>query len=204
MSETKRTLSMIGLDGRTMREPRGIACSIDPVRDTSLGLLALDQETAEDVILDPNDLHEIFRAERIHAVVGSRVLVSGLEGFAFVNVRSGRREELAEPAAVGYPSDGELSPDGRYVAIEFRNPAQYMDLWILDLQTLDWIHAPSMPVLAVVKRTGPLWSCDGRLVLLGYFGAESASKTLVVWRPGQAQLAIRSVDYPDGSFVLRC
>jgi hypothetical protein len=204
VSETRCTLSLIRLDGRRVSRPRNIGCHLEPLRSTPLGLLALDQNTAENVILDPSDLHEIFRARRIHAVIGERVLFSDVGGFAIMDEKSGRVRRLAQPAAVGDPVGGEVSPEGRYVAIEFRDPEQFMDLWVLDLETLDWIHAPSMPVLAKVKRTGPLWACDGRLVLLGFFGAGKGSQTLVLWRPGEVQLAIREVRYPDGSFALRC
>jgi hypothetical protein len=141
-------------------------------------LLALDQDNAENVILDPGDLHEILRADRIHAVIGTRVLVSSSAGFTLIDEKSDLKRMLTEPAAVGDPGIGEVSPSGRYVAIEFRSPEQIMDLWVLDLETLDWIQAPSMPVLAKVKRTGPLWACDDRLVILGSFGVGEGIRAL--------------------------
>jgi hypothetical protein len=166
--------------------------------------LALDQDATEDLILDPRTLRVVLSADDIVAVIGDRVLVEDLSGFALLDGDGSRERSLGQPAAVGYPTDGVVSPNGRYVAVEFRNPAQYMDLWVLDLQTFEWIHAPSMPVLAYVKRTGPLWTCDERLVILGSFGSGEGEQELVVWRPGQSQLAIRSVDFPDGSFAVLC
>jgi hypothetical protein len=202
-SDTRCVLSMIALDGSSVGDGRRIGCEIVPLQSTTLGLLVFDQEATEDVILDPETLRELVSAGDIVAVIGERVLVEDLSGFSLADGKSGRERSLGQPAAVGVPMDGVVSPSGRYVAVEFRNPAQYMDLWVLDLETSTWIHAPSMPVLALIKRTPPLWTCDERLVMLGSFGLED-EQDLVIWSPDQPELSIRRVDYPEGSFVVRC
>jgi hypothetical protein len=77
-----------------------------------------------------------------------------------------------------------------------------MDLWLLDLETLHWTRAPSMPVHALVKRAGPVWTADGRLALVGYFGNEPRpDHVLVVWQPGRAELQFRAVS-EDARYVL--
>lgn len=71
-----------------------------------------------------------------------------------------------------------------------------MDVWLLDLITLRWLHMPSMPVAASLKFTGMEWTRDGRLILLGEF--DGFGGALVVWRPGEGQPAIRKLSLPEG------
>ncbi|MCI0689884.1 MAG: hypothetical protein L0Y54_21990 [Sporichthyaceae bacterium] len=196
------TLAEIDLTGRTVREARGIDCAGTPRAETELGLLARIQDGAgfEDVILAPGTLHRQLRADRIHAVVGSRVLSGDAGGFMLTDHETGRAESIALPTSVGFPSDGLVSPDQRFVAIAFEHPAwpgprQRMDLWLLDLDTAQWTRLPAMPLPVALKATDMTWAPDGRLVAVGAF--EQVGRAVVTWRPGDAQLRFRPVDLPS-------
>jgi hypothetical protein len=93
-------------------------------------------------------------------------------------------------------------PDGRHVAIEYRSPTQIMDPWPLDVETLEWVHAASMSVHAMIKRPAPDWTSNGRLAVVGYFGTEPESRhLLVVWHPEDQHLATQEVG-DDATFVV--
>ena len=138
----------------------------------------------------------------LHAVVGDRVLVSTHGRFVLVDPVTGDEVRLPTPPTVGSPRPGALSPDGDSVAIEYRSPAQIMDLWLLHVATLEWSRAPSMPVHAIIKRPAPVWTPDGRLAVVGHFGTTPTSDhLLVVWNPAAPHLAISEV-VPRAIYVL--
>jgi hypothetical protein len=200
---TSCTLGKISLTGETLVTPRPFACNADVIGENALGLVI--SFTGGWALLDQTDLREIARGKvpsRVHAVTSRRVLVRDAEGFALVDPRTGAETRIAEPRSVGHPGNGSVSRDGRYIAIEYRDPSQFMDLWILDLETTTWMHAPSMPVHAMIKRPEPSWTPDGRLVVLGWFGERSKERhLLVVWRPGKPKLSIRPMT-KDARFVV--
>ncbi|WP_129669825.1 hypothetical protein [Phytoactinopolyspora endophytica] len=192
------TLAKIGLDGRTMTPARAIDCAVTVREETPLGLLVWIDGRG-DAILDPADLSEPVREDgTIHAVVGTRMVVTGGEGFAVVE-SDGSSTTVEAPESVGRPYDGRVSPDGRYVAFSYQHPAwpgprQRLDVWVLDLNKMEWAQVPSMPVAAALKVTTEFWAPDGRLMLLGSF---EERHLLAAWRPGESELAIREVTLPE-------
>lgn len=206
-SPTSCRLERIDLDGNIIDQAQPIDCQLQPVGETDAGIIARDYvNTAADdtVVLDPDNLHELVRWRvplKFHAIVGNQALLSDRDEFLIVDLATNEEVRLDAPDAVGHPGDGLVSPDGRYVAIEYRSPQQIMDLWLLDLDDLTWLHAPSMPVRALIKRALPVWTPDGRLAVVGTFGRDDDRHLLAVWRPGDADLAIREVD-TDAYFVL--
>jgi hypothetical protein len=212
---TSCTLGKISLTGATLVTPRPFACNASVFGENALGLVI--SFTGGWALLGPTDLREIARAKvpsRVHAVTSRRLLVRYDEVWnrelgastpaflALVDPRTGAETRIAEPRSVGHPGTGSVSRDGRYIAIEYRDPSQFMDLWILDLETMSWIQAPSMPVHALIKRPEPSWTPDGRLVVVGFFGERSKERfLLVVWRPGKPKLSIRPMT-KDARFVM--
>ena len=68
------------------------------------------------------------------------------------------------------------------------------DVWLLDVQTMAWLHPPSMPAYTMLKGASLAWAKDGRLVLLGHFYKSGA--LLVTWRPGEPALAVMPFQRP--------
>lgn len=194
-------LTKLSLTGRTLVPARQLDCAVMPREETALGLLVwidTGEMHASDAILNMDDLEPaqpVDPAEpwppRIHAVIGERVLGSDDDGFVLTG--AGPTVRIESPAGIGTPSDGRISPDGRYVAISFEHPAwpgprQRLDVWVLDLDSAGWTHLPSMPVAASLKATDEAWAPDGRLVILGEF--HEVGQRLVTWRPGQDRLTV--------------
>jgi hypothetical protein len=196
-------LGRIGVDGEIVDSLRPVSCDTNVIADSAVGLVAtLGDDPA---VLNRSDFSAIRRWRspiRLHAIVGGRALLSKHGRFTLVDIDTGADVPVAAPRAVGQPGPGAVSPDGRYVAVEYRSPAQIMDLWLLDVASLQWIHAPSMPVHALIKRPAPVWTPDGRLAVVGHFGAEpSRDHVLVVWHPDDPHLALLNVS-DDAQYVL--
>lgn len=206
-SPTSCRLERIDLDGNVIDPAQPIDCQLQPVGETDAWIIARDYVNAvadDTVVLDPATLYELLRWRaplQFHAIVGNQALLSDHDEFRIVDLATNEEVRLDAPDAVGHPGEGLVSPDGRFVAIEYRSPEQIMDLWLLDLDQLAWLHAPSMPVRAMIKRPLPVWTPDGRLAVVGTFGRGDYRHLLAVWRPGDADLAIREVD-TDAYFVL--
>ena len=111
--------------------------------------------------------------------------------------RAGDERRVAWPSILGYKDGPSVDPRGRYVALAFANPAwgdsQAMDVWVLDTETAELTQVPSMPALLGLKFTSHAWTHDGRLVLLG---EDDRGAFVAVWRPGDAQLALKRVKLP--------
>jgi hypothetical protein len=94
----------------------------------------------------------VFRGPWILAVLGTGVLTQGPAGHGdplrLTDVRTGSVRRIAPPESPGTISDGYTSPDGRWVAVRFGNPAwpgprQLLEVWLLDTATLRWHRMPS-------------------------------------------------------------
>jgi hypothetical protein len=208
-SDSSCTLAKIGFEGTTLITERSLSCGIAVVEESPLGLVVAMPDEAKNggAILHLNTLETVFEAQRIHAVVGSSVLVSDASGFALVDSVTSSVTQLPAPTDVGYPSYGKASPDGRFIAISFEHPAwpgprQLLDVWVFEVATLEWTRLPSMPVAAALKATDGAWAPDGRFVLFGSF--ERAGHALAAWRPGDVELAVREIEaIPSGSLAVR-
>ena len=149
-------LGRIGLDGEIVDAVRPVSCDTNVIADSSVGLIASIGD--DPAVLDRSDFSVIRRWQapiRLHAIVGRRALLSNHGRFTLVDLDTGVEMSVAAPRADGQPGPGAVSSDGRYVAVEYRSPAQIMDLWLLDVASLQWIHAPSMPVHALISDRPP-------------------------------------------------
>lgn len=204
------TLSKIGLDGETLRAESPFDCGIHLLKATRFGLVGWTEDSGviSGVVLDPDDLSPILDGVgMIHAVVGDRILYRSNRGFALLDRQTGSEISIDSPTRIGGPDYGEVSPDGRQVAISFKHPTwgstQRLDVWVLNIETLEWTRLPSMPVAAALKSTDEVWAPHGRLVMLGHF--DEVSHALATWRPGDSQLQVREVDYePSAAIVVWC
>lgn len=212
-SRDRCTLREVGLDGRDRRAPRAVPCGTRPMAETRYGLWVRVGPDAFDAaqgaglseqrvaLLDPATLRERVRFPAVHLVDDHRVVVASDE-FADTlrlhDLRTGRASTFTLPTKVRQPTVWPVSPDRRYLPFTFESPGtspQVMDLWLLDLRTMGWLHVPSMPVYTALKATSLAWAADGRLVLLGDF--DKLGPTLVTWWPGDAQLALRPYARPS-------
>jgi len=203
-------LREVDLTGADRRPPRPVTCGTRPIAETAEGLwasvgpdafvAATTEAHFDTVLLDPATLTERARFPQAELVDDHRVVVypdprrGPLE---LHDRRAGRVTPLDLPTSQGYPSPWPVSPDGRYLPVSFETPEQrqqIMDLWVLDLSTMAWLHVPSMPAYTALKLTSLDWAPDGRLVLLGEF--YESGPLLVTWRPGDPVLAMLPSERP--------
>jgi hypothetical protein len=213
------TIREVGRDGRDRRGPRPVTCGTRPVAETPHGLWVTVGPSAhvaattvttsadyESVLLDPVTLGERRRHARVDLIDDDRYLVvprDPTQPYELFDHRSGTSTPVPRPASYGRPEPavGPMSPDGRYLPVSFGEPGtvpQVLDLWLLDLATMTWVHPPMMPTYAALKGTSFTWVDDGRLVLLGQFARSPRdfASLLVTWRIGDADLRVRPYDRP--------
>jgi hypothetical protein len=182
--------------------------AVASLADTPLGLLVWTDPAADgekSALLDPGTGRVVARYPEVLGVVGDLVLWGdqerGAGPFTLTNRRTGARHRVPRPTPHGLADFGQVSPDGRLLAVEFvdlswtRVQGQVDDIWLLDLRTRRWRHLPGTPLITGVKFMSMQWTADGRLVLAGDF--ERFGEAVVVWRPGQDHLAIKRLDLPD-------
>jgi hypothetical protein len=187
------TLREVGLEGRARRSPMRVPCGTGLLADTPSGLLVWIDEADGDQRLALLD-QVLSAGPARHA-----------GPFTLTDRRTGARHRLARPTSHGEAGLGQLSPDGRLLAVEFadvswdRVKGQVSDIWLLDLPTRRWRRLPGMPLITAVKFMSMEWTGDGRLVLVGDF--DRFGEAMAVWRPGQDHLAIKRLKLPeyDGS-----
>lgn len=190
--------------GATLIQERPFDCGLTLVEQSSLGLVAFATDGTW-ALIDPDTLEPSFTAPRILAVIDERILVSDQSGVALVDPATDSETRTFLPTEVGQPSYGVPSPDGKVVAISFEHPAwpgprQRMDVWLLEVDTMEWSRLPSMPVAAALKATDLDWTPDGRLVIFGSF--ENIGHAIAVWEPGQTELQVLVTQFdPTGSLV---
>lgn len=208
LSDTTCTLAKVSLDGTILSAERPFDCDISVVEETPMGLVVSMTQVGPEqgAILDPETLDTLLETGRIHAVIEDQVLSWDGDSFTLLDREIDSKTEIAPPTDVGEPSYGRISPDGRFIAISFEHPAwpgprQRLDVWILEVATLEWTRLPSMPVAAALKATNEVWAPDGRFVIFGSF--DEAGHAVATWRPGDRDLAIRELDAdPSGSLVV--
>jgi hypothetical protein len=102
------------------------------------------------------------------------------------------------PSTLGGAGKAVAQPGGRYVALQFGDPAypgpqQAEDLFLYDTRTKKLLHVPGFPAQVDLKFSDFAWAGDGRLIML----LQAAGSTrLGVYRPGDAAVSLRHEDLP--------
>lgn len=197
-------LQHVTLTGTEIGHSQPAACRTGLRGETKHGLLiTINSGAAEhtDVLIDPETGRTIQQAPEIIAVVGDFMLLNGLAELTLVDLRDGSRKLLRGPSAGHYPAVVP-SRDGTMLAIDFADPAwrstsiQVRDVWILNLNTVEWQHAPGMPYTTENLKSGGLsWNEAGDVVLLDdIFAAWHPGEP--TWRLGRAKVTTKeSVGY---------
>jgi hypothetical protein len=193
------TLRKVRIDGRLLRAPKDFPCSKTIY---SGGLLGLGASPTR--IIDPVTRRAVFRTRsEIAAVAGRKVVLT--DG-AVVDTASGTEKRFAWPETPGSFGQATVDAQGRFVALDFGNPSwtgpggQAWDVWLLDTQTAKVTHLPDLPAFVWLKWTTMAWTADGRLVLVT---RNDNRQVVVVWRPGQARLHLKTVRIPNRSAAVR-
>ena len=203
LSESSCTVGKVAFDGSILRPAAPFDCNTSIDGQYGIGVIVgLVDGTTQDSVLDPIDLSLVAEVSGFNSVVGSRVLTWDSHRFTLIDPLTGLSSDVESPTSIGSPARGKVSPDGTLVAVAFRHPSwpgprQRLDVWILQLDTLAWTRMPSMPVAASLKSTSYQWLADGRFALFGDF--DGVGPAVVIWQPEEAQLVVRSVDYPTSA-----
>ena len=100
--------------------------------ETSLGVLIWTDDHGEAALLDPGSGRVVLWSERDDGPL------------TLTNRRTGVSHPVPRPTPRGQAGLGQVSPDGRLLAIEFgdtswsRVQGQVFDIWLLDLQARSW------------------------------------------------------------------
>jgi hypothetical protein len=191
------TLRRVGLDGTVLRRPRPFACAT--ASDPSGGPLGLVVNRTR--IVDPESGKTVQRTRHgVLAVAGRMLVLAGpRRGLTLLDARTGAERRLARPDTLQGPGAAAVDPTGRYVVLEYADPAwqqtgtQSLDLWLLDTRTAARTRLPGMPADVLLKATNMAWTRDGRLVLLG---EDDRGSFVAVWRPREKRLAVRRLRLP--------
>ncbi|MEC3974662.1 hypothetical protein [Amycolatopsis sp. H20-H5] len=151
-------------------------------------------QSYEDVLIDPVTGRTVQQAPHILGLIGNRLLIEELSGFTVLDLDTGTKVALKRPGTDGQASDLLPSPDGRRAAIQFGVPSwrststQVVDVWVLDLDTPQWLQAPSMPYSGDLKHCALDWSGAGDLVL--------ADTVVAAWHPGEPSWRLAKAPLP--------
>jgi hypothetical protein len=116
-----------------------------------------------------------------------------------IDLRNGARWRLPWPSRIGGIDQAVVHAGSGLIAMDFADPAyqgsgtQVTDVWLLDPATRRLSQLPGMPAAVSLKFTSMSWTRDGRLVMLAQIAGRDA---VAVWRPGQKQIAVRTVRLP--------
>jgi hypothetical protein len=212
-------LREVSLSGSGLRRPRRVACGSQ--------LLSVGADTAVVVhghqVITPETGRTLLHAQSLWAIAGGHALTSTGSGppLRLVSLGGGDGDgggagrSLRWPSRIGLTDQAVTAPGGRIIALDFADPAyrlgstQVTDAWLLDPVTARLQHLPDMPAAVHLKFTSMAWASDRRLVMVaGPDGPGAGRGLVVVWRPGQRQLALRAVHLPaqnsgSDAFVVR-
>jgi hypothetical protein len=158
-------------------------------------------------VLDPATSRTLVGGSGVLALAGTFALTTSAccHPLTLVDVRTGQRRDLPWPSELRGTDQVLVRPGGASIALGFGDPSyqgtgtQVTDVWLVDPATATAQHVPDMPAVVDLKFTSMAWTSDGRLVWL----ARSDGRRLVgVWRPGEPQIAVRTVRIsvrPSGS-----
>ena len=193
-------LRLVALVGREVGGNRSFPCASDFAPAGSLGVVVNRIR-----IVDPRTSRTVLRTRwGVLAVAGRMLVLAGPEReFTLLDAATGVERRYPWPSILGERHDrAAVDPRGRYVALEFGDPAwqgsgaQVSDVWLLDVRSGSLTELPGMPAFVSLKRTSLAWTADGRLVLLG----ETEGRDIVaVWRPGHPRPALKQVRLPERS-----
>lgn len=215
VDETRCTLREVSLAGALRHPARPIDCRAQLRKETPAGLLvdvpADGHQPPDSALLDPATGEAVGRYRPIQAMTEHFTLTGGGEGnalsedrghrrFALIDLISGTRDVLPWPSTLGWTGEATEDPRGRFLALEFVDPAasgpeQLMDVWVLDTGARRWTQLPQMPTYADLRQTSLAWTPGGRLVILGTF--DGLGDAVITWGPGERRLSFRGVDLPD-------
>jgi hypothetical protein len=193
-------LSEIGLDRRSLRSPRPVACSTRLI-DSGSGPVLLQGGA----VIDPASGHTLLHGASLWVIAHQRALTSNHSGapLTLSDLRTGIRRRLPWPSRFAFTDQAVVQPRGGLVALDFATPAydatgtQVTDVWLFDPTTGGFQHLPDMPAAVDLKFTSMAWTADGRLAILAGLSGGAAGRNLVaIWKPGQKQLAIRALQLP--------
>ncbi len=205
------TLTKTNWTGQIVRPETEFDCGTSLIAETSLGLVGWTERgygQIQGVLIDPSSLAEVLQVGEIHGVVDNELLYRDGDSLVLLDTKSGSETSIQFPTDVGQPDFGELSPDGRHLAVSFKNPAwpgprQLLDVWLLDTSTHEWTRLPSMPVAAFLKGTDVTWTADGRIVMYGDF--DQVGVALATFTPGDRHLRVLEINHsPAASIVAWC
>jgi hypothetical protein len=191
------TLRRVGLDGRLLRRDLPFPCAT--ARDPSGGRLGLVVSRTR--VVDPESGRTLHRTRRgILAVAGTTLVLAGPgRDVTLLDPTNGSERRLRRPDTLPGIPHAIAAPSGRFVVLEFADPAweqsgtQVSDLWLLDVRSGSFARLPGMPVDLLLKFTDAAWTSDGRLVLLG---EDDRGGFVAVWRRGRERLAVKRVRLP--------
>jgi hypothetical protein len=153
---------------------------------------------SQTVLVDPATGRTLRQFSSFGAMTPNYLLIGEGAGLSLLDARTGATRPVRRPTAIPGPGKTALSRDGRYLAVEFGDPAvggtsnEAYDLWLLDLTKASWVHLPSMPVGIDIKQAAFDWTAAGDVVLAtGVPGAGVA-----IWRPGQAAWTLTKAPLP--------
>lgn len=167
-------LQYVSLLGAERDRGRPASCTTAVRQEVSHGLLITvntGTAAAEDVLIDPVTGRAVHQFPRVLAITEDRMLLAELTKFSVLDLRNDQRTPVDLPVANGKPGPVVPSRDGYKVAVVFGDPAwkgtttQTADVWVLELDTLAWRHAPSMPIATPLKQVAIDWSEDHDLVV---------------------------------------
>ena len=198
VARSRCTLRRVGLDGRKLRAARPFPCAtVSDPPGGSLGLVV-----GRTRVVDPSTGRLLVRTRwGILAAAGSKLVLAGPgEELTLLDGKTRTERRLQWPSILPFTDRPAVDPSGRFVALAFAVPSwrgggsQVLDVWLLDTTTGKLTQLPGMPAFVSLKRTDIAWTDDGRLVLLGESGGRDV---VAVWRPGQARLALKTVNLPE-------
>jgi hypothetical protein len=190
------TLRELWLDGRVRTSARAEPCSTR-LQDSGAGTVLLQGSS----VVDPASGKTLLRNGGVWAIAGHFALTT--EGASLplrvTDLRTGERWRLPWPSRIGGIDQAVVHASSGLIAMDFADPAyqgsgtQVTDVWLLDPATRRLSQLPGMPAAVALKFTSMSWTSDGRLVWLTQIDGHDA---VAVWRPGQKEIAVRTIQLP--------
>jgi hypothetical protein len=195
---TRCTLRQVALGGVTLRGPRPFPCATTLYAGGTIGLVVNRTR-----VIDPRSGRTLLNTHwGVLAAAGTTFVLAGPgKRLALLDAATSTERQLRWPSILPWLDQPAVDPSGRFAALAFAAPAwaggrQVSDVWLLDVRSGALTQLPGMPAFVALKATSIAWSHDGRLVLLG----ESGGRDIVaVWRPGDAELTLKTVRLPERS-----